>query len=126
MERDFDQAKRSGRWLSDDEMQVLADQEQALLVEQQRVLANRRKMIVLTGVCIVLPPLWPLALLLTLVLLYPTTMKRVGVVSGVVFVVLTVRGIEPRAESPRVGQSLALPVFRMSSYVVLAAARCTA
>ncbi|WP_392350649.1 hypothetical protein [Parasynechococcus sp.] len=89
LERDFDQAKRSGRWLSDDEMQVLADQEQALLVEQQRVLANRRKMIVLTGVCIVLPPLWPLALLLTLVLLYPTTMKRVGVVSGVVFVVLT-------------------------------------
>ena len=34
--------------------------------------------------------------------------------------------MEPRAESPMVGQSLALPVFRMSSYVVLTPARCTA
>ena len=90
LEKEFDQAKRSGRWLSEEEIQALAQQEQDQLDAQEREASNRRKLIVLTGVCILLPPLWPLALALTLTLLYPTTMKRVGVVSGVILVALAV------------------------------------
>lgn len=89
LEKDFDQAKRSGRWLSDEEMQVLAQQERDQLEAKERDASNRRKLLILTGVCILLPPLWPLALALTLGLLYPTTMKRVGLVSGIIVVALS-------------------------------------
>jgi len=46
-----------------------------------------RKLMILAGVCLLIPPLWPLALGLTLFLLYPETMARVGLVAAVAFVV---------------------------------------
>ena len=88
LQQDFDRAKQSGRWLSDEEMQLLAKQEHDEQIANEQADRNRRKLIVLTVVCGLLPPLWPVALLLTLVLLYPSTMKRVGLVSGILFVVL--------------------------------------
>ena len=87
LEAELDRAKARGRWLSDDEQAVL-DREanaEALLVEvkQQR----DRKLMILTGVCLLIPPLWPVALGLTLFLLYPDTMARLGLAAAITFLV---------------------------------------
>ena len=84
LERDFQRAKDQGRWLSDDEQKTL---------EQSQEI--RSKLVVLTGVCILLPPLWPFAFGLTLYLLFPKTISRVGVVATVVFLLssLVITGI---------------------------------
>ena len=74
LEREFEIAKDQGRWLSDEEWKDL---------EQREV--HRSKLTVLTGICVLLPPLWPFALGLTLYLLFPKTITRVGVVATVVF-----------------------------------------
>ncbi|MFL2489696.1 MAG: hypothetical protein ACJ0GM_06205 [Parasynechococcus sp.] len=84
LERDFQIAKNQGRWLSDDEYIVLEKRNQI-----------RSKLILLTGVCILLPPLWPFAFGLTLYLLFPKTISRIGVVATVCFLLssLVVTGI---------------------------------
>ena len=74
LEREFEIAKDQGRWLSDEERKDLEQRE-----------AIRSKLIVLTAIFILLPPLWPFALGLTLYLLFPKTIARVGVVATVVF-----------------------------------------
>ena len=88
LEDELDSAKARGRWLSDDEQAALdreADAE-ALLVEarQQRV----RKLMILAGVCLLIPPLWPVALGLTLFLLYPDTVARIGLAAAITFLVV--------------------------------------
>ena len=84
LERDFQIAKNQGRWLSDDELIVLEKRNQI-----------RLKLILLTGVCVLLPPLWPFAFGLTLYLLFPKTISRIGVVATVCFLLssLVVTGI---------------------------------
>ena len=61
-----------------------------LLVEQdlaqQQLRDRRRRLMVLTGVCILLPPFWPLAFVLSFYLLFPATVARIGIVAGVVLV----------------------------------------
>ena len=74
LEREFEIAKDQGRWLSDEEWKDLEQRE-----------AIRSKLIIFTGICILLPPLWPFALGLTLYLLFPKSITRVGVVATVVF-----------------------------------------
>ena len=78
LERDFQRAKDQGRWLSDEEQKTL---------EQHQEI--RSKLVVLTGVCILLPPLWPFAFGLTLYLLFPKTISRIGVVATVVFLLIS-------------------------------------
>ena len=76
-------ARARGRWHSDDEQAELdreADAE-ALLVEAKQ--PRDRKLMVLTGVCLLVPPLWPVALGLTLFLLYPDTMARIGLAAAI-------------------------------------------
>jgi len=82
LEQDLEQARQLGRWLSDDERAAQAEQQRKLasLAEQQRL--RRRKLLILTGVCVLIPPLWPVALGLTLYLLFPRTTKRLGLVAG--------------------------------------------
>ena len=84
LERDFQIAKNQGRWLSDDEYIVLEKHNQI-----------RSKLILLAGVCVLLPPLWPFAFGLTLYLLFPKTISRIGVVATVCFLLssLVVTGI---------------------------------
>lgn len=84
LERDFQIAKNQGRWLSDDEQIVLDKRNQI-----------RSKLIILTGVCVLLPPLWPFAFGLTLYLLFPKTISRIGIVATVCFLLssLVVTGI---------------------------------
>ena len=73
LEREFEIAKDQGRWLSDEERKDLEQRD-----------AIRSKLIVLTGICVLLPPLWPFAFGLTLYLLFPKIITRVGVVAAVV------------------------------------------
>ena len=84
LERDFHIAKEQGRWLSDDEQIVLDNRNQI-----------RSRLIILTGVCVLLPPLWPFAFGLTLYLLFPKTIARIGIVATVCFLLssLVVSGI---------------------------------
>lgn len=77
LERDLELARRHGRWLSDEEQ---------VLVEQQRV--YRRKLVALLVVSVVVPPLWPLALVLSLGLLFPVTTRRIALGLGVGVVLL--------------------------------------
>ena len=84
LERDFQIAKEQGRWLSDDEQIVLDNRNKV-----------RSRLVILTGVCVLLPPLWPFAFGLTLYLLFPKTISRIGIVATVCFLLtsLVVTGI---------------------------------
>ena len=86
LERDLQDAQERGRWLSDEEQRSIDDQrqQQDLLQEQQQ--SRRQRLIVLTGVCILLPPFWPLAFVLSCYLLFPQTAARIGAVAGAVLI----------------------------------------
>jgi hypothetical protein len=79
LERDLELARLHGRWLGDDEHALL---------DQQRL--QRRKLAALLVVCVLIPPLWPLALALALYLLFPETTRRLAVGLGVGVAVLGV------------------------------------
>ena len=83
LEAELEQARRHGRWLADDEIAALERQRQDQLAQQQQARGLRRKLLILTAVCLLIPPLWPLALGLVLYLLFPRTTKRFGLVAGV-------------------------------------------
>ena len=90
LEREFKQAQQFGRWLSDDERLAFEEEEaQALkMVEQQR--HRRMRLIVLTGVCVLIPPLWGLAAGLSFYLLFPEAAKRVALIAGGGLIVMAV------------------------------------
>ena len=93
LELDLQAARSHGRWLSEDELTEIEKQENArLLLEEQRQ-ARRRRLMVLTGVCLLMPPLWPLALGLTLYLLFPKTLARVGILAGLLVVALGIASL---------------------------------
>ena len=58
LERELQQARELGRWLSDDERSAIENHEQQKLelIEQQR--HNRSRLIVFTVVCLLVPPLY--------------------------------------------------------------------
>ena len=90
LEREFKQAQQFGRWLSDDERLAFEEEEaQALkMVEQQR--HRRMRLIVLTGVCVLIPPLWGLAAGLSFYLLFPEAAKRVALIAGSGLIVVAI------------------------------------
>jgi hypothetical protein len=83
LERELEHARRHGRWLADDELAALDQRQQQALALAQGQRQTRRKLILLTGLCLLLPPLWPLALGLTLYLLFPRTTQRFGLIAGI-------------------------------------------
>ena len=88
LEIDLEQARRHGRWLSDDEQASLEAQErqrQQLLATQQ---LHRGKLLLLLAVSVVIPPLWPLALAICLYLLFPVSTKRFALTAGVTLLVI--------------------------------------
>ena len=87
LENELDRAKALGRWLSDDEQAELDREADAVASRMEARQRRARKLMILTGVCLLIPPLWPLALGLTLFLLYPDTMAKLGLVAAVAFVV---------------------------------------
>jgi hypothetical protein len=82
LEREFKQAQQFGRWLSDEERLALEEEEIKALrvIEQQR--QRRVRLIVLTSICMLIPPLWGLAAGLSFYLLFPDMAKRVALVAG--------------------------------------------
>ena len=83
LEDELDRAKARGRWLSDDEQAELDREADAVALQVEAKQRRDRKLMILTGVCLLIPPLWPLALGLTLFLLYPDTMARLGLADSV-------------------------------------------
>ena len=82
IEQQFARAQELGRWLTDDELAAEDEQESLRLAEAQKRKSLRTRLMVLTAVCVVLPPLWPLALALTLYLLFPNTSSRLFLARG--------------------------------------------
>ena len=93
LEREFKQAQQFGRWLSDEERLALEEEEtQSLrLIEQQR--HRRVRLVVLTGVCVLIPPLWGLAAALSFYLLFPDTAKRFALIAGSTLIFLLILSI---------------------------------
>jgi len=87
-EHELEQARRHGRWLADDEIAALEQQSRDAIerLEQQRL--HRRKLAILTVVCVLIPPFWPLALGLVLYLLFPKASKRFGLIAGLVLLAI--------------------------------------
>ena len=74
LERELNHAREMGRWLSDDELEQLEHEQRFARQEQES--QRRLKLGLFTVVCVVIPPLWPLALGLSLYLLFPQTFRR--------------------------------------------------
>ena len=89
LEREQEEARRDGRWLSDDERAEMAAEREDSLRRQAGELRQRRSLLTLLVVSILLPPFWPLALGLTAYLLFPRTTRRLTVA----VLVLTVIGV---------------------------------
>ncbi len=69
LERELDQARQQGRWLSDDERAEL------ILQEQERR-QQRRSLFLLAAVSLLIPPLWPLLPIWVGLLWWPVTTRR--------------------------------------------------
>jgi len=83
LELELEQARRHGRWLSDEEQADLSQQrrrqDEALLHQRQQ----RRKLGMFAAVCLLIPPLWPVPVALTLYLLFPVTTRRLALATGI-------------------------------------------
>jgi hypothetical protein len=88
LEQELKQAQQFGRWLSDEERLALEEEKtQALrMIEQQR--HRRLRLIVLTAVCLLIPPLWGIAAGLSFYLLFPETAKRLALIASGGLIVL--------------------------------------
>lgn len=72
LERDLELARQHGRWLSDEEV-----------VDLQHQRGQRRRLLLLLLGCLLIPPLWPLAVGLGLYLLFPATTRRLAIGLGI-------------------------------------------
>ena len=76
LERELNHAREMGRWLSDDELEQLEHEQRLIRQEQVNESQRRLKLGLFTVVCVLIPPLWPVALGLSLYLLFPQTFRR--------------------------------------------------
>ena len=83
LEQDLQAARERGRWLSDEEQEEQDRQQREAQVQKEQQLSRRRRLTLLTAVCVLLPPLWPLAFGLSFYLLFPQTAARIGLVAGI-------------------------------------------
>ena len=86
LEQELRTAQLHGRWLSDEELAALDEDKRQQIQDQAHRNQLRLRLIVLTGVSLLIPPLWPLAIGLTLYLLFPSTTRRLGLAAGLVLV----------------------------------------
>ena len=84
LEQDLQAARERGRWLSDEEQDEQDRQQLQAQQQKEQHLSRRRRLTLLTAVCVLLPPLWPLAFGLSFYLLFPQTAARIGLVAGIV------------------------------------------
>ena len=76
LERELLRAQEMGRWLSDEELEELERDQRALRLERDQTAKRRLKLGLLTVICLIIPPLWPVALGLSLHLLFPQPFRR--------------------------------------------------
>ncbi|WP_137024874.1 hypothetical protein [Synechococcus sp. UW179A] len=76
LERELNKAREMGRWLSDDELEQIEHEQRLTRHEQQQDAQRRRKLVFFTAICVVIPPLWPVAIGLSLHLLFPQSFRR--------------------------------------------------
>ena len=76
LERELTRAVEMGRWLSDDELEQIEQEQRLNRQEQQQEAQRRVKLGLFTVVCVVIPPLWPVAVGLSLHLLFPQSFRR--------------------------------------------------
>ena len=84
LEQDLQAARERGRWLSDEEQDEQDRQQLQAQQQKEKHLSRRRRLTLLSAVCVLLPPLWPLAFGLSFYLLFPQTAARIGLVAGIV------------------------------------------
>jgi hypothetical protein len=82
IEQELDHARELGRWPSDDELVARAQEQDQLRVKEQTELHHRGKLLALTVVSLLIPPLWPLAFGLSLYLLFPRSTRRIAMAAG--------------------------------------------
>ena len=82
LERELTRAREMGRWLSDDELEQMENKEFLTRQEHDQNSQRRLKLVLFTAVCVVIPPLWPVALGLSLHLLFPQTFRRLLWLAG--------------------------------------------
>ena len=97
IEDELELAQEMGRWLSDEER----DQRDAQKLEQKLALERdqrvRQRLIVLAGVFLLIPPLWPVAAGLAVYLLFPQTFRRLMLLAGGSLLVLVTLGVSALA-----------------------------
>ena len=69
LERELDQARQQGRWLSPDERAEL-------ILQEQKRRQQRRSLFLLAAVSLLIPPLWPLLPIWVGLLWWPVTTRR--------------------------------------------------
>ena len=84
LEQDLQAARERGRWLSDEEQDEQDRQQLQAQQQKEKHLSRRRRLTLLSAVCVLLPPLWPLAFGLSFYILFPQTAARIGLVAGIV------------------------------------------
>ena len=92
LERELNHAREMGRWLSDDELEQLEHEQRLTRQEQEQDSQRRLRLGLFTVVCVVIPPLWPLALGLSLYLLFPQTFRRLLWIAGGSLLLLALLG----------------------------------
>tara|TARA_B100000073_G_scaffold73061_1_gene54752 strand:+ start:152 stop:505 length:354 start_codon:yes stop_codon:yes gene_type:complete len=92
LERELNHAREIGRWLSEDELEQLEHEQRLARQEQEHDSQRRLKLGLFTVVCVVIPPLWPLALGLSLHLIFPHTFRRLLWLAGGSLLFLTLLG----------------------------------
>ena len=92
IENELELAREMGRWLSDEERDQLAAQKLEEKLALERDQRMRQRLIVLTGVFLLIPPLWPVAAGLAVHLLFPQTFRRLMLLAGGSLIVLVAAG----------------------------------
>lgn len=92
IENELELAREMGRWLSDEERDQLVAQKLGEKLALERDQRMRQRLIVLTGVFLLIPPLWPVAAGLAVHLLFPQTFRRLMLLAGGSLIVLVAAG----------------------------------
>ena len=93
LERDLLRAQEMGRWLSDEELEELERDQRVLRLDREQTAKRRLKLGLLTVVCLIIPPLWPVALGLSLHLLFPQNFSRLLWFAGGSLLMLALLGV---------------------------------
>ena len=92
IENELELAREMGRWLSDEERDQLVAQKLEEKLALERDQRMRQRLIVLTGVFLLIPPLWPVTAGLAVHLLFPQTFRRLMLLAGGSLIVLVAAG----------------------------------